>query len=338
MKRLIKVLLWIAGIVTVLLLIGAFLPGTASVARSTTIKAPPSAVYGVINDLKTYAAWMPWNQKDSAMVTEFSSLTQGKGASYSWKSDHPQVGNGKMTIIASIPDSIVTTSIEFGGFDRASTAGWTLENIGGNTKITWNMTSDLSHNPVNRWFGFFFDKMIGPDFENGLSQLKAKIENGSLQVKQPTISLEQQARPAFQVLTIMDTAQTSGDIGPKLQKAYGEMTNLLKAEQLQMAGMPLSWYYSEKEPFILEAAIPVNKIPVNTSGRVHFRKVPAGNAVVAHFFGPYESSPIAYLRISEFIRDNNLKPKGAPYEVYVDDPVTKKSMFDVQTDIVQPVE
>ncbi|ULQ53921.1 SRPBCC family protein [Flavihumibacter fluvii] len=338
MKRLYRILLWLAGIVTLLIIVGALLPGTAAVSRSVTIKAPAGHVFGVLNDLKTYNAWMPWNQLDPAMKIEFSPVTKGRGAYYTWKSDHPKVGNGKLSIIATEPGKLVNTSIEFGGFDRAATAGWELVENNGTTEVTRSMTTDLTHNPFNRWFGLFFDKMIGPDFEKGLAQLKSKIENGSLSVQEPSMTIDQQVRPAFLVLTIMDTAQASGDIGPKLQKAYGEMGKLMNAEKLMMQGMPLAWYYSDKAPYILEAAVAVDKLPANTAGRIHFRKMQAGNAVVAHYFGPYESVSIAYNRIADWIKSNNLKPNGAPYEVYIDDPTTKKSMYEVQTDIVQPVE
>jgi effector-binding domain-containing protein len=338
MKWLFKLVLWLAGVIAFILLIGAFLPGSATVARSIQIKSSAASVFGVLNDLKSYSAWMPWNQKDPAMKTEFGPLTQGKGAYYTWKSDHPQVGNGKMSIIESVPDKLVNTSIEFGGFDRAATAGWAIEEKDGMTSVTWTMHSELSHNPINRWFGLFLDKMVGPDFEKGLASLKQNIENGTLKTQQPIIRLEKQVRPAFQVLTIMDTAQTSGDIGPKLQKAYGEMQQFMKAGQLKMVGIPMAWYYTVNDPFILEAAIVVDKVPTNTTGRIHYRKVPGENAVVAHYFGPYESSSIAYEKINAFVKTNQLKAKGVPYEVYVDDPSTKKSMFDVQTDIVQPLD
>lgn len=337
MKNLLRVLGWIAAIVTALLVIGAFLPGTANISRSVTINAPSSTVFGVLNNLKTYNAWMPWNQKDSTMVQEFGQITEGKGAFYTWRSNHPQVGKGKLSITESIPGKQVMTSIEFGGFDRAAAAGWDLAENKDGTTVIWHMESELSHNPVNRWFGLFLDKMIGPDFENGLSQLKTKIENGSLHLQQPTMTLERQLRPAMLVLTIMDTAQTTGDIGPKLQKAYGEMGAFMKAAGLNMQGPPMSWYYSAGDPFIIEPALIVDKMPANTAGRIHMRKVSATNAVIVHYFGPYELSSLAYTKISAFLKQNNLVAKSAPYEMYVDDPTTKKTMFEVRTDIVQPI-
>lgn len=338
MKKLVRVFIWIAVTVGILILIGAFLPGTVSVSRSVTINAPASSVYAVLNDLKTYNAWMPWNQKDPAMKMEYSPNTRGQGAWYKWESQNDEVGKGKLSISASIKDKFVNTSLEFEGFDQPSAGGWELSESNGKTTVIWKMDAVMGHNPLNRWLGLFFDRMIGPDFENGLSQLKTKIENGSLKVEQPAMTLEETSIPAFQVITIMDTAQVMGDVGLKLQKAYGAIGDFLMKENLEMAGMPLAWYYTDKEPYVLEAAIPVKSAPASTTERIRFRKVDAVRALVIHYYGPYEQISTAYDRVREWLQANGRKANAAPYEIYVDDPSTKRSMFEVRTDVVQPIE
>ena len=35
---------------------------------------------------------------------------------------------------------------------------------------------DLGSNPINRYFGLIMDRMMGPDFEEGLNTLKGKVE------------------------------------------------------------------------------------------------------------------------------------------------------------------
>ncbi|ULQ57564.1 SRPBCC family protein [Flavihumibacter rivuli] len=337
MKWLKKVLLVVLVIIGLFLLIGAFLPGKASITRSVEIAAPAASVYAVLNNLKTYDHWMPWNQIDTNWKVEYAGVTEGKGAWYKWESDNPDVGKGKLTITESVPYQKVMTSLEFEGFDEPSPAGWEITASGNTTKVTWTMDAAMGHNPLNRWVGLFFDKLLGPQFESGLSMLKQKIESGELKPREPRMTVELKDIPAMQVLTLMDTAMTMSDIGPKLQKAYGELGETMKSNQLNMAGAPMSWYYSEKEPFILEPAIPVSGQPASLGGRTRFRKVPAGKAVVVHFYGPYEQSGLAYAKIAEWLKANKLTPAGAPYDVYVDDPTTKKDMYEVLTDIVQPV-
>jgi effector-binding domain-containing protein/uncharacterized protein YndB with AHSA1/START domain len=338
MKRGIRILIWIAAIIGLLLLIGAFLPGSVTVSRSTSIKAPASTVYGVLTDLTTYDAWMPWNQIDSNMKKTFGPLSKGKGAWYSWSSENWKVGEGKLEISAVVPNQSVTTDLVFGGSDEINKAEWTLEPDGNDTKITWTMHAHFGHNPISRWFGLFGESMIAPDFEKGLAQLKQKIETGELRLPEPKMMVETIKTAHFQVLTILDTAAIQSDIGPVLQKAYGEIGELINKDQLTFTSAPLAWFYSNSGPYVLEAAIPVNKAPGNTTGRIKYKTVPAENAVVVHFYGPYEETNLAYAKIQDWLKANNKKAKGTPYDVYVDDPTTKKSMYEVRTDIIQPFE
>lgn len=338
MKRLTRVLVVLFGIVGAFMVIGAFLPHEVKVSRTVTIAAAPHKVYGVLTDLKTYNAWMPWNQVDSAMKITWGPKTSGQGAWYAWDSQVKSVGQGKLTIVTAVPDSLVATNLEFGPPDQTSKADWTILPEGTGTKVTWTFQVDMGRNPLARWFGLFFDKMIGPDFENGLKQLKTKIENGTLSTPEPKVTLEELAQPAMLVLTILDTAKVEAEIGPKLQKAYGEMGQLLKSSQLTMERAPMAWYYTTSEPYVLEAAVVVDKRPLTTPGRIRFRQVGSGKALVAHYFGPYEESKMAYQQIQDWILSHKATAKGAPYEVYVDDPTSKKSMYEVQTDIVQPLE
>ncbi len=338
MKKGIRILVWIAGIVAVLLLIGAFLPGSATISRSTLIKTSTPVVYGVISDLTTYDAWMTWNQVDTAMKKEFGPVTKGKGAWYTWSSENWKVGKGKLEITEVVPDKSVTTDLVFGSSDEPTRAKWDLTDSAAGTKITWTLNADLGHNPLSRWFGLFFDKMMGPDFEKGLAQLKQKIESGELKLQEPKMTLEEINTPAFQALSILDTAAVMSEIGPVLQKAYGEMGQLIQQSQLQISGAPLAWYFTEGAPFVLEAAIPVNKAPATTTGRIKWKSIPAGKAVVVHYYGPYEETQLAYKKIQEWLKANNKKARGASYDVYMDDPMSKKSMYEVRTDIIQPVE
>ena len=338
MKKGIRILIWVAAIVGLFLLIGAFLPGSVTVARSTSIKAPAPTVYRVLTDLTTYDAWMPWNQIDSNMQKTFGPLTKGKGAWYSWTSEHWKVGEGKLEISEVIPNQSVTTDLVFGGSDEINKANWKLEPGANATGVTWTIHAHFGHNPISRWFGLFAESMIGPDFEKGLAQLKQKIETGELRPPEPKMTVETIKTTPMQVLTILDTAAVMSDIGPVLQKAYGEIGELINKDQLTFTSAPLAWYYSNSAPFVLEAAIPVNKAPANTGGRIKWKTVPAENAIVVHFYGPYEETHLAYTKIQDWLTANNKKAKGAPYDVYVDDPTTKKSMYEVRTDIIQPFE
>ena len=61
-------------------------------------------------------------------------------------------------------------------FKSSSTTTFDLESEGESTKVTWTMTGPKTL--MTRLMGIFksMDKMIGPDFEKGLAQLKAVVE------------------------------------------------------------------------------------------------------------------------------------------------------------------
>jgi hypothetical protein len=51
-----------------------------------------------------------------------------------------------------------------------------LEPAGAGTRVTWTNEGDMGTNPVNRYFGLFMDRLVGPDFEGGLKNLKTIVE------------------------------------------------------------------------------------------------------------------------------------------------------------------
>ncbi len=52
----------------------------------------------------------------------------------------------------------------------------TLAADGAGTRVTWSMAGNMGSNPLMRWFALFGDRMVGPDFEAGLANLKALAE------------------------------------------------------------------------------------------------------------------------------------------------------------------
>ena len=44
------------------------------------------------------------------------------------------------------------------------------------TQVTWSMHGNMGSNPLFRWLALFGDRMVGPDFEAGLANLKALAE------------------------------------------------------------------------------------------------------------------------------------------------------------------
>ena len=169
----------LAGLVVVvagILIYAATRPDSFRVQRSISIKAPPEKVFTLINDLRDWSKWSPYEKKDPGMKRTFSGASSGKGAVYEWDGDK-NVGKGRMEIIEPASPSRVVIKLDFiKPFEGHNTAEFTLEPKGDSTTVTWGMygASPL----MMKVMGIFMnmDRMIGDDFAAGLANLKAVAE------------------------------------------------------------------------------------------------------------------------------------------------------------------
>ncbi len=110
------------------------------------------------------------------MKTTYGGPVAAAGSSYAW-SGNDKVGEGRMTIVEAKPGERVRIRLEFiKPFASTSSTEFEFAPKGGGTQTTWTM---VGHNEfVGKAFSVFMnmDKMIGNDFEKGLSQLKAVAE------------------------------------------------------------------------------------------------------------------------------------------------------------------
>jgi len=338
---LIKKIGWgIAILVVFILLVSFFLPGTVHIERSRNIQAPQPRVFGLVNNLKSYDNWMPWNRKDPNMIEISNGIDAGTGASYSWKSKVKEVGSGTLTITESIPDKKVVTALDFGEMGT-SFGGWTLQPTDNGTKITWFMDAKMTgpnffYSIMGKYMGLFMDKMVGPDFEQGLDSLKSIAER-TKDVKPPTIIMGTATTDDQTVLYVTDSASKPEEISQKLKQIYGaELATFIKEKRIHMAGAPMAWYYGEQFPFTFAAGVPIDKAPAKTEGRIRILKMAPCLAVVAHFWGPYTLDLQGFKAIRDWLAVNQKTAVGQPYEVYVGDPGMERDPYKVQTDIYQP--
>lgn len=168
----------IAVIVIIVAICGlaATKPDTFSVERGTTIAAPPATVHALINDFHEWSRWSPWEKLDPAMKRTYGGPASGVGATYGWEGNG-DVGAGRMEVTASVPASSVTLKLDFlKPFEAHNVIEFTLTPAGDSTKVLWRMHGP--NNFLNKLISVFvsMDKMVGPDFEKGLVDLKAAAE------------------------------------------------------------------------------------------------------------------------------------------------------------------
>lgn len=154
-------------------------PDEFRVQREVSISADAAKIYPYINDFHNWNAWSPWEKRDPAMKRTFSGAESGKGAVYEWDGND-EVGKGRMEILDSNPPEKVVIKLDFiKPFEGHNTAEFSLAPDGKSTKVTWLMYGPNSF--VAKVMDIFcnMDKMIGTDFESGLSNLKTLAETKS---------------------------------------------------------------------------------------------------------------------------------------------------------------
>ncbi|HMD59785.1 MAG TPA: SRPBCC family protein [Opitutaceae bacterium] len=171
MKTFLKVVGVLAGLVVVLAVVGFLLPGHYKVERTAVIAARPDTIFPLIGDLRAWSRWGVWFQRDPAMKVDYSASTTGVGAWSEWKSKSQ--GDGRMTITSVQAPGLFEYRIEFPDMGMSSTGTMMLApGAAGATQVRMGMEGDLGRSPVNRWFGLFMGRMVGPDFDAGLANLK----------------------------------------------------------------------------------------------------------------------------------------------------------------------
>jgi uncharacterized protein YndB with AHSA1/START domain len=162
--------------VAAVLVLAATKPNTLRVQRSVSINAPAEKIFPLIADFHQWLKWSPYENKDPAMKRTYDGAERGKGAVYAWDGDK-NVGSGRMEILeAAAPQKIVIKLDFFTPFEGHNTAEFTMLPQGGGTDVTWVMSG--CSNFMSRLIQVFMnlDKMIGKDFEVGLTNLKTLTE------------------------------------------------------------------------------------------------------------------------------------------------------------------
>jgi hypothetical protein len=177
----VRVLLSILGTVLVIVLavLGyiAMQPNDYHVERSRVMAATPEAIFAEVNDFHRWEAWSPWAKLDPNSKAIYEGPDAGEGAIFRW-AGNDKVGEGSLTILESKPHEKVTYRLEFikPMADTCQTQ-FILTPEGDKTKVTWNM-SGTQPNFVGKVICFFMnmDKMIGADYEKGLTSIQEIVE------------------------------------------------------------------------------------------------------------------------------------------------------------------
>jgi uncharacterized protein YndB with AHSA1/START domain len=159
-----------------LLVLAASRPSEFSIARTTSVAAPPEKIFPLINDLRQMNTWMPFVNPDPNIQLTYSGPASGKGAANDFSGNN-QVGAGRVEIIDSIPPSkIAMRLLMTRPMACDNKVEFALVPNGRTTTVTWTMSGKNSFLSKLMCLVLDPDKMVGGQFEKGLVDLKALAE------------------------------------------------------------------------------------------------------------------------------------------------------------------
>ena len=171
-----KISLLALGIIVGVLIVAAMKPDEFRVERSIVIQAPAEKIFPLINDLRAFSTWSPYDKIDPAMQRSYSGPSSGVGAVYAWEGND-EVGKGRMEITHSTPSSSVLIQLDFlAPMEAHNTAAFTLAPEGNGTKVSWAMFGPAPFLTKIITVFFSMDSMVGDQFSKGLANLKTLAE------------------------------------------------------------------------------------------------------------------------------------------------------------------
>jgi len=334
MKIFKRILLTLGILVVLVILIGFLLPREVSVSRTAVITAPQWQVFTPVADLTQWNQWAKWNMVDPEMKIEWGAVKMGEGASYSWKSEHPNVGNGAMTISEVKGIDKLVMDMEWEG-QTGATSSFVLTQVPEGTGVTWSINMDMGPGPIGRWMGLLMDQWVGADFEEGLNNLD-KYVNASpapMEVRQVQV-------PAKHAL-YMKTEADPNQLSEALAVCYGKIMAYIQGDEVEATGAPFAQYeFKENGMVEITAGLPINEVAEGTA-EVGYIQLAACEALKANYYGAYGGVNVAYDYLSE-----EMKKMGAAYmntsgpmgwEEYITDPGLEADTTKWLTEVYIPI-
>lgn len=168
----------VGGLVVVILVVVAVAltkPSSYRVERSIDIAAAPEKIAPLVEDFHNFKTWSPWEHLDPNMTVTFSGPPSGVGAQYDWSGNN-KAGQGHMEVLEATPAETKVSIRFLKPFPSDSTSTYTYTPSVTGTHVSWAMDGPAKFPTKVMMVFTSMDKMIGPDFERGLANMKAVAE------------------------------------------------------------------------------------------------------------------------------------------------------------------
>ena len=162
------------------LIYAATLPNSRQVQRTLRINASADKIFPFINNIHSMNTWNPFSEADPNIKIAYTGPDSGKGARYEW-TGNSKVGQGSIEVIDVVAPSRVALRLDMlKPIEGHNTVVFTLAPNGtgteASTDVTWAMTGERPFVGKVMDAVFNMDRMVGGQFEKGLTKLKTIAE------------------------------------------------------------------------------------------------------------------------------------------------------------------
>jgi len=178
MKVLKTIFIILIIIVAIPLVAAVFVKKSYDVERETIINAPIDEVFDYVKYLKNQDNFSKWASLDPNMKKEYRGTDGTVGFVSAWSSERGDVGSGEQEITNIVEGQRIDYELRFlEPWESRMPAYMITEKVNENqTKVRWGVNGKVKY-PMNLMMAFMnVDKAIGGDFEAGLNNLKAILE------------------------------------------------------------------------------------------------------------------------------------------------------------------
>jgi len=338
MKILKRILLLLVVVIVGALLYVSFQPSEYDVSRSKIMKVPVSQAFGVVNEMRTWENWGPWNEDDPTIQVTYGDITSGEGAYNSWISKD---GPGNMKTVKVVTNERIEQKMQFEEYEPSDVI-WKFKEVEGGTEVTWQMKEDKAPFGFKIAAAFMggYEGMLGGMQEKGLDNLEAFItkkveEENSFRVEEAqSVDLDKKKFIGFFHQT---TTDLSHEDMTKLFMESMPKVGMYAAEQGLKQGdyTPGSVYTKwdeENKQAEFYIGLLLHKDIKPGEGMKSF-DVPKGKGVMITKYGKYGTGDMeAHAKIAQYMEANKVEAQGLVWELYENDPMSVKPQ-EIRTDI-----
>lgn len=178
MKILKRIVFFLLAFVALSLIVALFVKKDYAVEREITINKPKQDVFAYVKYLKNQDDFSKWAKLDPAMKKEYKGTDGTAGFVSAWKSDNSDVGEGEQEIKKITEGERLDLEIRFKKPMESTSQSYMITEAvdSSHTKVKWGFYGKMNY-PMNLMcLVMSMDEMVGPDFEEGLNNLKVIME------------------------------------------------------------------------------------------------------------------------------------------------------------------